>query len=70
MRYELRVLVDLKRAHMWSPKVNPRIAATVSTGCPWGVHGVSTAAFCHTYKLILTILELMDLSSNQHVNKT
>ena len=28
------------------------------------------AAFCHTYKLILTILEPKDLGSNQNVNKT
>ena len=33
-------------------------------------HLCSGAAFCHTYKLILTILEAMDLASNTNVNKT
>ena len=28
------------------------------------------AAFCHTYKLIVTILEAKDLASNNNVNKT
>ena len=31
VRYELRVLVGFKRAHMWSPKVKPRIAGNMST---------------------------------------
>ena len=31
---------------------------------------LASTAFCHTYKLILTILEDMDLASNQNVNKT
>ena len=40
-------------------------ASNVQRPAPW-----ARAAFCHTYKLILTFLEPMESSWIQHVNKT